>query len=148
VIIGFTGTRRGMTAAQAMTIAGDIASMRENWPGAMTLLHGDCVGADAEIHRWWRSAFGGLRGDVEVYRVGSGRLVAMSDADRVFERESHLSRNREIVERSTLLYGAPPCAEPQQRGGTWYTIKYAWRQGKPTFVVAPDGSRIQGPGGD
>lgn len=41
MILGFTGTRRGMTTAQKVALRSAIA-------GATTLVHGDCLGADDE----------------------------------------------------------------------------------------------------
>lgn len=149
MIITLTGTRNGLTTPQALGVAGAIAtrighrSANPHLPLA-TILHGDCVGVDAEVHQWLRAMYGHIR--IESYRVGSGNLVANCDADVVHDRTGtgHLARNREMVDRSSFVVGAPPCAEPQPRGGTWYTIKYAWQQGKDTMVIAPDGSIVGG----
>lgn len=43
--IGFTGTRRGMTEAQGLTLRALLATQH-----ATEFHNGDCIGADAEAH--------------------------------------------------------------------------------------------------
>jgi hypothetical protein len=102
-----------------------------------TELHlGDCLGADAEAY-WLADAL-----PVRPLRVGHPPLVPSLRAHLAYdvEREPrpYLERNRSIVEESELLVGTPGGPSSGNRGGTWYTIRYA--MGKiPVYVVMPEG---------
>lgn len=54
--------------------------------------------------------------------------------------KGHLARNRDIVNESGIMLAAPAEMTEQARGGTWYTIKYARKVGKPLVIVLPDGT--------
>ena len=39
-----------------------------------------------------------------------------------------------------MMIAAPSEAEEQRRSGTWSTVRFARKQGKPVFVISPDGT--------
>jgi hypothetical protein len=104
--------------------------------------HGDCVGADERFH--------GLAfevGGVGCRRVGhppsDESLRAFCECDESREPKPYLERNRDIVDETDVLIAAPKQAEMpfSVRGqGTWSTVLYAVKQGKPVYVVLPDGT--------
>ncbi len=130
---GFTGTREGMTPPQAQSLRRKLTS--ESRIGE--LHHGDCVGADAqadEIARrigWRRIA----------HPPTSPSLWARCGAEIVCPKKPYLERDRNIVDATTDLFAAPrENIEPRGGGsGTWYTIRYALRTGKPVAIYWPDG---------
>jgi hypothetical protein len=131
--IGFTGTRKGMTEAQLKTVRILVMSIAS--PDDAIVHHGDCIGADAEfdcIAKDW-----GLR------RVGHPcnleNMRTHCDVEETREVKSPLVRNRDIVNRCEVMIAAPAEATPQQRGGTWATIRYATGRTQ-IFTVWPDGT--------
>jgi hypothetical protein len=138
MVIGFTGTREGMTQAQTRRVA-DILSAAK----VSEVHHGDCVGADAVFHilALERRLFIVVHPPVKAtYRAhcqpAVGRGLVMSEAD-------YLTRNRAIVEACDLLIAAPKeTSQPLSvRGrGAWYTIRHARRSKTPTMIVWPRGS--------
>lgn len=126
--LGFTGTSKGMTGLQTDEIYRLMI-------GGLELHHGDCVGADAEAHQL--ALFQKMpvilhppiRNDKRAFCKGA-----------VSEREpkKYLVRNREIVDETDALLAAPSGPETL-RSGTWSTIRYALKRGKPVSIVMPDG---------
>lgn len=130
--IGFTGTRDGMTEAQttalhALLPVADIAS---------EFHHGDCLGADAQAHD---IATGhGCR--TVSHPPIKDDLRAFKKADEYRERKSYLARNREIVKETEFLIAAPKEFVEQDKGGTWYTVRFAREKGRRLCIIRPDGT--------
>lgn len=137
IIIGFTGTRKGMTDSQRDAVKRLIQRFIERYVSHTCLgLHGDCIGADVDFHDICRG-FG--LGVIKRPSTWSA-TVAGTDAQQVDEPKRPFTRNRDIVHEATCLIGCPPNFEQFRGSGTWYTIGYARQCDKPIFVVLPDGS--------
>lgn len=137
MIVGFTGTRYGMTKVQcvAFEVVYIGLCVRE-------LHHGDCVGADAEaaaIAHYHRSPASPVRIVCHPPLDGTHRAF-FAHSDEVFPARHYLARNRAIVDACDVLIGCPFERECQPRGGTWSTIRYARTAGKHVIVIAPDGT--------
>jgi hypothetical protein len=52
----------------------------------------------------------------------------------------YLDRNKDIVRETASLIAAPAEPEEQLRSGTWSTVRFARKQGKPVFLILPDGT--------
>lgn len=131
--VGFTGTRRGVMTHQDRALRGILRSL------GGVLGHGCCVGADREAHAIWRG-LGRLceyhPGDINqenwaIHNFGIG--------EEIHTRLPYLQRNKVIVDRCGVLVAAPGEAQEQLRSGTWSTIRYARRVGRPVIMVLPDG---------
>jgi hypothetical protein len=142
MILGFTGTQRGMTPPQRETLAWLFEHLRLH-----ELHHGDCIGADAQAHGL---AFA-LKKRWSVRIVGhpptSGTKRAYCpDLDFEHEPADYLIRNLAIVQAGVdgLVACPKDFHEPRSlRGqGTWTTIGYARRKVKnrPRWIIFPDGS--------
>ena len=134
MIIGFSGTRNGMTEVQVTLLEGLL-------PGKMLrFLHGSCYGADVEAAQLARTLFG-KRVLIVAYpgiRFGSTTLAAKSNVDDwTMPVEDYLERNRRIVHDCDELIACP--GEGVSKG-TWYTIKYARKCGKPVTIIHADGA--------
>lgn len=145
MILGFTGTRRGLTPAQRAALPSVVAALPER------VLHGGAVGADEAFHDWIAPIY--LRLDprrlpVEVhpayglpdrYRFWCRRLGPYHEAV-VHLADEPLARNRLIVARCDRLLACP--AEPDEvlRSGTWATVRYARKARKSLTIVLPDGT--------
>jgi hypothetical protein len=136
-VVGFTGTRHGMTEAQKGAVSVLLHELE-----ATHVVHGDCVGADAEFHKIAKEQ--GLW--VAVNPPTDDRLRAYCEGDLVLEPLGYLTRNKAIVGGSDLLIAAPREMTEQDRGGTWYTVRYARTKRRRVIVVWPDGrTHIDGP---
>jgi hypothetical protein len=148
---GFTGTRHELTAAQQRSLESILHPEygRERWE----FHHGACKGADSLAAQiaW------GLNYDVFAHpgQSASGGdnewlcPVALEHSSEVLPTKTHFARNRDIVNETDMLIACPWQTErpaPKTGGGTWYTIEYAEKQGKPVTIIWPNGSvsEIQG----
>ncbi len=133
--IGFTGTRWGMAVPQHASFKAVIA---EYIP--FIWHHGDCIGADNES--------GNIIG-TEVWCLNC-RIICHPPVDQVHrafnkyshetrEPKTHFARNRDIVNETSILIATPCDSTDQKHGGTWYTINYARKTGKPVFIIWPNG---------
>lgn len=131
--VGFTGTRKALTRAQAAEVAGVFMP-----PGPTQIHHGDCIGADATAHAI--AVAYGLR--VVVHPPSDPKLRAWCPAPVVLAEEDYLDRNRKIVDATDWLLACPDSDKYGPGSGTWYTIRYARSIGKNVVIVFPNG-RIQ-----
>ena len=133
--IGFTGTQAGMTGDQLTAVSYLLQSWRASMLDEAWLHHGDCVGADAQAHsvaRQWNYS-------VHLHPPIKESRRAWCDFDVCEDPRDFLDRNHDIVDANAGLIGAPRAPETL-RSGTWATLRYAHKLGKPVFVVWPDGS--------
>ena len=139
--IGFTGTRGGMTEHQRRGVK---AILRTKMPKTENLHHGDCVGADSEVHDL-AIALGiplivhppvepSNRAFRDVHRDSLSRTREVT----ILEPKPYLERNHDIVDATDVLIAAPS-GEEQLRSGTWATIRYARKSGKEVWIVMPSG---------
>lgn len=139
MIIGFTGTRNGMTDAQRATVRRILmeyvaAADSHNVPFGM---HGDCVGADADFDAICRAL--GVRTYCRPCTFGS--LRAHTGAEEYAPPTSPMKRNREIVADASVMIACPPNDTPIKKGsGTWATIGFTRKKhGTSLHIVYPDG---------
>jgi predicted Rossmann fold nucleotide-binding protein DprA/Smf involved in DNA uptake len=148
VIIGFTGTRIGMTGPQYLEVTKQLMELQPD-----TLINGGAVGADEQVICW-------VVANRYALKIASGMIVEIYPAsvsrERYWNRYLHqrlietiwrvqepLTRNRIIAERCTKLIAAPSSYQEQIRSGTWATIRYAKKAEKPVTVIFPDGAVLQ-----
>jgi len=135
VIVGFTGTREGMSGYQEGKVAELINDL-----GTTEFHHGDCVGADAE-------AYGIASDDWGIRLVChpplDDKLRAWTYNDETREPKPYLERDRDIVDECELLIATPKQnAVPElfRGSGTWYTIRYANEVNRHIIIVWPQGA--------
>lgn len=129
--IGFTGTRDGMTDSQKKVLAHLLYAL-----GAQILHHGDCIGADEDAHNIARE------NNVEVVihpPTVDGLRAFCLGASYVHRPRPYHERNRAIVDDTEFLI-ATPAGDEVSTSGTWSTIRYARKHGKPLAIIMPDGS--------
>lgn len=147
MIVGFTGTREGLTRQQD-NVLDEMANLGE-FGGENH--HGDCVGADEEFDYFARR----YSGSVVIHPPEDDRLRAFChlkdygwgngdwDNVTVLEPKPYLERNRDIVDGCDRLIACPKEPKGYASGGTGYTIDYAVKVGKPVTIIWPDGSTSQ-----
>lgn len=139
--IGFTGTRHGMAPAQANRFYAYVCEH----PDFEEFHHGDCIGADSE-------AADAIRDVLTSEDPGPAiKVVCHPPADQthrahnphydeIREPKTHFARNRDIVDETDCLVACPCDMAEQPKGGTWYTVGYARKRGKPVVIIWPDGT--------
>jgi hypothetical protein len=138
MIVGFTGTREGLTNTQIAWLYHQFEKLPIS-----EIHHGACVGADASVHA------AALEHDVPVHvwpPVNQKHVAAecLTPQPGVFVHPTmpYLHRNREIVNASMNLIAFPKQNEqPSQMlwGGTWYTVNFAERMGRAIMICYPNG---------
>jgi hypothetical protein len=136
--IAFTGTRLGLNARQQLALESVFVVFNTTGqPQLKAALHGDAVGADVQFaavaKRFRYLVFG-----YPVEGRDSDRGHFPNDETRMQTSGGYLARNRLLVDSCDILIAAPPCDEPQEKGGTWYTIKYASKVAKPVIMLWRD----------
>lgn len=132
MIIGFTGSREGMTGEQMIALQRKLAQRLDG----DEFHHGMCIGADEQAHR--------IAHNYEISIVGHPPLinrymmkVINAEFTKIHRALPYLDRNRDIVDGCQHLYACPK--EPEEtRSGTWSTIRYARSRGKPVTIFWPN----------
>jgi hypothetical protein len=144
--IGFTGTRNGMNDIQRYNFNKLIVKLTsENLITAFH--HGDCVGSDDDAHGLIESFNDALTDKADfitlcIHPPLDDSLQAKNEGPGTImycEPKTYLARNRDIVNVSDIMIACPPTNTEMKRGGTWYTINYAKKQGKSLYILYPDG---------
>lgn len=132
MIIGFTGTRHGMTDLQKEVLLNLINSTSAI---QYSLMHyGMCKGADDEAFDIVRRSTKWL---IHGHPPIDTKLFVDRVCDKIMKPAEYLERNRNIVNLCHILVAAPKETIPQKRGGTWYTIRYAESLNKPIIMLWP-----------
>lgn len=136
---GVTGSRHGFSASQAMAF--------RRWAAEQESIdefhHGSCSGVDVEAARIVRELHPGCR---IIAHPGPEDCPHQADSgvdDEALPGKGHFARNRDIVNCTEFLAGFPFSMgvrpDGTRMGGTWYTIEFARKVGRPHIVVSPDG---------
>ena len=137
-VVGFTGTKRGMTDSQKIEFKKWI---RDQQPRLFH--HGDCVGADAEAHDivWDMIHEEGLNCSIVIHPPIDEKFRAFKGENQGFitilPPTSYLSRNKAIVRAASILAATPRRIQEQLRSGTWATIRYARAKPIPVQIFEP-----------
>lgn len=134
--IGFTSTREGMTTEQLASVQ-EILNQHRNGE----FHHGDCVGADAEAHAAAESL--GMR--IVIHPPLDHKLRAHLSAPHIFPSKPYIERNHDIVDETEAMIATPATSKMELRSGTWATVRYAVRMGRPVLVVWPSGNVVSWP---
>jgi len=139
VQLGFTGTKVGMTPAQAVGVAAFLGQFAR-----FVGHHGLCIGADIQFDGLARAALG-FEHMVMYPASGVGPKagsVPASPGDVMRAPQPPLLRNAVIASTVDVLLATPKEEHMQLRSGTWTTVRYALSHNKPVFVVIPSGQVI------
>lgn len=139
--IGFSGTRRGMTAQQKEALRALLADYER-----IEFHHGSCIGSDEEAlkilfdrHNAWDFSTAHPGFSAKDGNEDDRSLWALKSSKYFVEPKPHFERNRNIVKECDLIIGAPPCEPLPEFGGTAYTINYAKKVKKDTLIIWPSG---------
>ena len=143
--IGFSGTRKGMTPDQAASINRLLFRIKKYNPNVECWLnHGDCTGADEQVH----SLAKGLGYKIRLYPPDNVKQRAYcQEADETEVPAMYSVRNGNIVRASDFVITAPyGKAEILRGSGTWQVVRLVRkiRPKKPYVTVFPDGEQQGG----
>jgi hypothetical protein len=139
MILGFTGTRCGMTEEQLEAFRRLFSAPPYADPDEFH--HGCCPGSDEDA----TVAVYDLTCDDTVIQAHPSTLAHLTSQKAIdLSREDHpplppLDRNRVIVNACHVLIACPKGPE-EQRSGTWATVRYARKRGKRIVIIWPDGT--------
>lgn len=131
IVVGFTGTRTGMSVTQKRKLLDKLIELKP-----YVVHHGACVGADEEL--------------IEIVKVHLPSTVIVAHPSNLKDfrtkMKSHLerqptdplTRNHRIVGGSDVIIAAPKSNQEELRSGTWATIRYARKIGKPVIILERD----------
>lgn len=134
-IVGFTGTRKGMTPEQIQVVRKALWAVNPRW-----VVHGGCEGADLQFHDiCWENNISS-----EVWPAVGRPLPqhVIDTALEVMDAKSPLERNHDIVDSCDLLLATPKGYKEELRSGTWATIRYARKEGRKYIIIWPNGDVI------
>ena len=133
--LGFTGTQEGMTTPQKDFVRSFLMLFAkhgsERW-----FHHGCCIGADEQAH--FMAAVANLRlvghPPVRKHKMAHGLKF-----DVTFLEQDYLERNHTIVGVTSAMLATPRSSYEEMRSGTWSTVRYAQKIGRPVTIVMPSG---------
>jgi hypothetical protein len=135
ITIGITATQRGLVERQR-----EVAEELFLRFDPARLVHGDCVGGDEDIHYLFQQAFPKKTIIIRPCDIRHKRAFCIGFHEEHPE-EPPLMRNQKIVNESHILLGFPGEQNEVTRSGTWSTIRYAKRIGKPVIVIYPEAKK-------
>lgn len=139
MIVGFTGTQRGMTNDQKRSVRRLLVMLP-----VTELHHGDCIGADEQSHDF---AYAIGVPDIIVHPPDVDKKRAFCKGTRILPPAPYLARNKAIVAAGTdgLIATPKDYTEPaNKRGqGTWTTVGYARQAGRKIWLVLPNGDILE-----
>ena len=105
--------------------------------------HGSCIGADALFHKIILESPGTARIVVHQPKDAKAQACCLPSANGLHPVEylkpkEYLLRNKGIVDASDVLIAMPKESKEVLRSGTWATIRYARKQGKPIIFIMPN----------
>jgi len=135
MIVGFTGTRNGMSAAQLQVVGKLLLEFSPE-----EFHHGNCIGADVQAE----TMVGRQLTQCLIHRHpctlgGQQSIIPAPPGTIVHKEKPPLDRNWDIVDASTVIVATPKEKMEIRRSGTWATIRYARKAGRPLYIVYPDG---------
>ena len=130
--IGFTGTQDGMTYRQQCAFGVEIETFSPE-----RFRHGLCIGADEQAH--WITRTFAPKAIIYGHPPTNTSKMARCPVDVMNDPAEYLARNRHIVDLSDMLIAGPKGPE-ETRSGTWSTVRYARKLGRPIKIIWPDGS--------
>lgn len=157
MILSLTATRAGLSLAQRATLPGLFATL------PAILVHGGAVGGDEEVDAFLAPLFARDREarrrspdaifpafiPIEVYpehRRGREHWIYVApfrELRAVSWPDEPLARNRTIVRRGDRLLAFPATEEEELRSGTWMTVRFARKLGRPVTIVTPSGKVVE-----
>jgi hypothetical protein len=141
MIVGITGTRKGMTDHQKDRFGELLSEWIEIFPGELILVHGGAIGADTEAHEIGVKL--GYEGEVFPTHQNIHNWINRPDVKVLHPPKEPLDRNVDIVLRCEILVATPYEAQEILRSGTWACVRQARKHNKPYAILPPQSRHFQ-----
>jgi hypothetical protein len=136
-----TGLVIGMTASRKPPSEKQIAWLRQQIERAHELHHGACIGGDEAGHD------AAIETDIVIVVHPPSNESKMMPRHKFAQRaciyvmpsKPYHDRNRDIVDAADEMIALPD-GPRRPHSGTWYTVGYAEKMGKPVTLCYPDGT--------
>ncbi len=134
--VAVTGTKEGLTAPQRLALFRASKALMQTCVLPLALHHGDCIGADAEMHDiaaelgWYIIIHPPILQKYQAFKIG----------DESRSPGPYLERNKDLVNESSVLFACPKNMFEETRSGTWHAIRYARSKHYKIYYFWPDGS--------
>lgn len=134
IIVGFTGTRSGMSHAQRLAVLDALHGLIQiHGLANVKVIHGDCIGADE--HFDFIAAQLGIQREIYPCTIEHMRAHCEREGAVCLRLPiAPLKRNEEIVKAVDIMFATPYSPVEEQRSGTWFTIRYARKMNKPLTI--------------
>lgn len=132
-IVGFTGTRNMINRKAHLELTDRLRKLNPT-----EFHHGDCMGADAA----GAATASSLNIEVHCHPPTKRNLRSFVKSDVTYEPQDYLVRNHAIVDACDILVACPDNVE-EVRSGTWATVRYARKKGKPIVIIYPDATVVE-----
>jgi hypothetical protein len=126
--IGFTGSRYGMSQHQKEQLVIKLFELDFD-----EFHHGDCIGADSDAHDIIREFFPLVK--IHIHPPIEITHRAYKIGDHMYEQYTYLARDKNIVDFTDIMFGAPYTDNEILRSGTWSTIRYARKKHRELIVL-------------
>lgn len=130
VVLGFTGTQKGMNNSQKRRFRVIVQTFKPT-----EFRHGDCIGADKDAHDIVRIVAPDCKIVIHPPTIDAKR--AYCKGDTILPAKPYLNRNRDIVKASNIMVATPGEDTEQLRSGTWATIRAARSAKRRTTILLP-----------
>lgn len=136
--IAVSGSKYGMSEAQVFMFGMLLGKLLQE-DSEITIHHGDCIGVDSavasltEAHNIPVIVHPPVNDRYKGYNETRPNVVA------VREPKDYLDRNHDMVDECFMHVAMPNTTKEQLRSGTWATVRYARKKGKPVAVIYPNG---------
>lgn len=137
--VGFTGSSDGLSPAQVSALTLVCQTIDQSHPGKIIAHHGDCIEGDQTFHDIARSLGWWIVGHPPI----NSYKRAFCQFDEVRALGEYLVRNKAIVSESVRMIACPKGLLEELRSGTWSTIRYTRKLGRPLQIVYPDGQIVK-----
>jgi len=136
--LGFTGTRQGMTRAQAAAVT----ALLQACP-PQTFHHSDALGAETEVHALVRQQCPATQIMVHPPTRSAQRSFCVADIWR--PTLPYFLCQQAVVQASDVLLAVPQSAAEMRRSGCWQAVQYARAVGTPVVLVRATGQVVWPP---
>ena len=134
MIVGFTGSRNGLTSLQKSSLKELLTKLNLVEKGH----HGDCLGADVEFHDVCLE----MKIPIVLHPPSNDKNRAFCQGYIAKHPEApYLERDRDIVDAVNLII-ATPAGPERLRSGTWTTVRYARKKNKAIIIIESDGNLL------
>ena len=143
MIVGFTGTSKGLTSYQISSLVTEAARSLD---AIVQFHHGDCVGADAQAHHiivgldsvdWCAPGI-----QIVIHPPVNPKSRAFCQLrhsmDVLLPEKPYLIRNTDIALACDVLWACPKEMHEVLRSGTWSTIRQARRLNRRVRIFNPE----------